>query len=173
MLKKFLQSYLPDPKKLQKSPWLKIFGKAVSSPYLWHFHRRTVATAFSIGLFVTYIPAPGHTLLAALLAITLKANLPISIALSWIVNPVTLIPMFGFAYSIGAYLLGIPFSDLHFEWVVLKEIWPPLLLGCLICGSTLAITSNLGIRLYWRYSVSKAWKNRKINRKARLITAES
>lgn len=160
MARKLLKSYLPDPHKLQNSPWLRIFGRYLTDPKLWRLHRRSVATAFSIGLFVTYIPIPGHMIMAVLSAIMLRANLPVAIALSWVVNPVTVLPMFGFAYSLGAYLLGIPLSDLHFEWSVLKDIWMPLFLGCFICGSTLAITGNLGIRFYWRYSVAKAWKNR-------------
>lgn len=166
MARKFLRKYLPHPNKIRNNRWLAFFGNYLVNPCLWHLHRRSVAKAFSIGLFITYIPAPGHSLFAALCAILLRANLPVSIALSWLVNPLTLVPLFGFAYTLGASLLGIPLSDFHFEWNLIKTIWPPLALGCFICGTTLAIAGNLGIRLYWRYSVAKAWKNRRLRRLA-------
>lgn len=165
MARKLLRKYLPDHDKIRNNRWLAFFGDYLANPNLWLLHRRSVAKAFSIGLFITYIPAPGHSVLAALCAIALRANLPISIALSWLVNPLTFVPLFGFAYTIGASLLGIPLSHFHFEWSLIKTIWPPLALGCFICGATLAITGNLGIRLYWRYSVIKAWKNRRLQRR--------
>jgi len=165
--RKRLQAFMPSPEALQNSRWLRVFGRALTDPNLWHLHRRSVAKAFSIGLFIAYLPIPGHMLVAALASILLRANLPISISLVWVVNPITMIPMFGFAYSIGAYLMGSPLSDLHFEWALLKHVWPPLLLGSFICGTLLAIAGNLGIRLYWRYSVAKAWKSRAASRQIR------
>ena len=168
MARKLIRKYIPKPHQIQNNRWLAFFGKYIANPNLWHLHRRSVAKAFSIGLFITFIPLPGHTLLAALSAILFRANLPLSIALSWFVNPLTIIPFFGLAYSIGAYLMGIPLSDFHFEWSLIKSIWPPLCLGCLICGITLAMIGNIGIRLYWRYIVVKAWKLRQL--KQNLLT---
>lgn len=164
MAKKRLKAFMPNQEAIQSSRWLRLFGRALTEPNLWHLHRRSVATAFSIGLFVAFIPAPGHMILAGLISILLRANLPIAVALVWIVNPLTMIPLFGFAYSIGAFLLGVPLSDLHFEWAALRYIWTPLLLGCFICGTVLSIAGNVGIRFYWRYSVAKAWKNRALQR---------
>lgn len=167
-MRKRLKAYLPTPSHFQNNRYLRVFERYLSNPNLWHFHRRSVATAASIGLFITYLPIPGHTFLAALLAISMRANLAVSIVLSWFVNPVTFVPLFGLAYSIGAWLMGIPFADFHFEWQLLRTIWPPLLLGCLICATALAIAGNLGVRLFWRYSVAKAWKNRHQRRKISL-----
>ena len=45
-------------------------------------------------------------LLAALIAIWLKVNLPLSVALVWVSNPITMGPMFYFAYKLGALLMG-------------------------------------------------------------------
>ncbi|MBS0289449.1 MAG: DUF2062 domain-containing protein [Proteobacteria bacterium] len=166
MAKQFIKRFLPDPQIIQQSKYLRIFGKRLYNPGLWHFNRNSVATAFSIGLFITYIPFPGHMILAALIAILFRANLPLSIALVWVVNPLTMIPMFAFAYGIGALLMGLPLQDLNFEsWKTLLEgSWQPFLLGCLLCGAFLATTSNIFVRLFWRYSVAKNWRKRQLRR---------
>lgn len=167
MAKKFIKRYLPDPKKIQKNKYLKIFGKLLDNPNLWHFNRSGIATGSSIGLFVTFIPFPGHMIVAALLSILLRANLPISLAMAWVVNPLTMIPIYGFAYTIGALFLGGSLQDLNFHsFSDFQVVWQPFMLGCLLCGTFLAATSNILVRLYWRYSVTKSWHRRQLKRKA-------
>lgn len=168
MAKKLFKRWLPDPKKIQNQKYLKVFGKFLySHPNLWVLNRYSVATAFSLGLFITYLPFPGHMLLAAFLAIVLRANLPISLAMVWVVNPLTMIPLFGFAFAVGAYLLGIPLDslDLH-SLAVWKSMWQPLTVGCVVCGAFLAVAGNLFVRLLWRYSVAKSWQARQQRRYA-------
>lgn len=169
MAKNFIKRFMPDPKKIQSNKYLKIFGKFLYDQNLWRLNRHCVATAFSIGLFITYIPFPGHMVLAAFMAILLRANLPISVAMVWVVNPITMIPMFGFAYSVGATILGVAFADLDFSsFAVIKEIWQPFLLGCFLCGAALAFAGNIFVRFFWRYSVARNWRLRQIRRNAAL-----
>ncbi|MBS0287865.1 MAG: DUF2062 domain-containing protein [Proteobacteria bacterium] len=166
MAKDFIKRYLPTPEKVQANKYLRVFGKLIHNPNLWHLNRNSVAKAVSIGLFITYIPFPGHMILAAFMAILLRANLPISMALVWVVNPLTMIPMFGFAYTVGALLLGIGIEDLNFDSVaVIQDIWQPFLLGCLLCGAFLSIAGNALVRLLWRYSVIKNWRQRQARRR--------
>jgi uncharacterized protein (DUF2062 family) len=49
-----------------------------------------------VGLFCAFIPVPFQMLLAAPSAIIFSANLPVSIALVWITNPITMPPIFFF-----------------------------------------------------------------------------
>ncbi|MCS5711798.1 DUF2062 domain-containing protein [Candidatus Berkiella aquae] len=165
MAKKVFKRIMPSPHKLQNNRSLKMLGKWATDPNLWFLNRSCVATAVSIGLFVGYIPLPGHMIVAAILAILFRANLAIAIVSCWVVNPLTMIPMFGFAYAIGASLLGYSFQDLDFHsWQVLLDVWQPLTLGCLICGTFLAIIGNLLVRTYWRYTVAKSWEERQVRR---------
>ncbi len=166
MAKNLIKKYIPSPDKIQANKYLRIFGKLLHNPNLWHLNRNSVAKAASIGLFITYIPFPGHMILASFMAILLRANLPISVALVWVINPLTIIPMFGFAYTLGALMLGVTLQDLNFASItVLQDVWQPFLLGCFLCGTFLAAAGNLLVRVLWRYSVAKNWRRRQESRK--------
>lgn len=160
---KILQRFMPNAEQIKKNKILKIFGKLIDNPHLWHINRRSVAKAFSIGLFITYMPFLGHMFLAAFCAIVFRANLPIALALVWVINPLTMIPMFTVAYMVGALVLGQSLDGLDFSSLsVLQEMWQPFVLGCLICGAILAVISQVLIRLGWRYHIVMKWKKRKL-----------
>ena len=43
--------------------------------------------AFFVGLFVAFMPIPGQTIAAAVLAVLLRCNLPLSVGLVFVTNP--------------------------------------------------------------------------------------
>ncbi|MBS0289448.1 MAG: DUF2062 domain-containing protein [Proteobacteria bacterium] len=173
MSKKVFKKLIPTPQQLFENRFLNYFRHFFTNPNLWHLNRYSVASAVSIGLFYSFMPIPGHMILAAITAFIVKANLPISVALVWINNPFTIAPMFIFAYELGAHLLSIPPEKFHMSWSYhwfvheFKHYYDPLLLGCLICGTCCALIGNFSVRLYWRYHVSRLWKNRQQNRRVR------
>jgi uncharacterized protein (DUF2062 family) len=134
-------------------------GTLLHDPNLWHLNRRTVSGAFAIGLFVAWIPVPFQMVLAALAAILVRVNLPISAILVWISNPFTLFPMFYFAYRVGATMMGVqtlPFAfELSFDWLVteLVRVWRPFLLGCFLMGCLSALAGYATVRTLWRLYV--------------------
>lgn len=170
MDKKFLKQFLAKNQHLRNHPSLKIFGDILHHPNLWHCHRHSVAKAVSIGLFVSFLPLPGHMIMAALLAILLHANLLISVALVWVSNPLTMGPMYYLGYKIGTLILQTPEKPFHFEltvhWFVteLELIAEPLFLGCIVCGLVFALLGNISVRILWRCSVSSALRKRNKNR---------
>lgn len=167
MPKKFLRKYLPDPHKITQSKSLKIFGSLLHEPNLWHMNRKSVSLAFMVGFFFMWVPLPSQMFLAAGAAILLHCNLPISIALVWITNPITMPPMFYAAYVLGNWVLGQPPSNIEFEasfsWIAqqMEVIWQPFLLGCLILAIVSSAAGYLGIRLVWRMHIVKYLKNKK------------
>ncbi len=173
MPKKFIKKYLPDPETLKKHKNLQFLGKKLHEPNLWLLNRRSVALAFAVGLFCAWIPTPGQMAIAAIAAFYFRANLPISVALVWLTNPLTMPPMFYFAYLVGLKLLAQPFPDTDFEFSVdsllsgLSDIWQPFLLGCLILAIISAIIGYFSIQGIWRYSISKQWLLRKKRHKKR------
>lgn len=166
MSKKLFKRMIPDIKTIQANKYLKLFGGVLHNPNLWHFNRYSIATAFSIALFCTFVPLPIHTPLALILAIGLHANIPICIVLLWINTPITYIPIFYFAFKVGSWILGsapIGFDfEMSYQWITteLYHIWKPFLLGCLVCAVSFSLLSNMLVRLLWRCSVSHNWKKR-------------
>jgi uncharacterized protein (DUF2062 family) len=47
-------------------------------------------------------------LLAALAAVLLRCNLPLSVALVWLTNPLTVPAIFFIAYQVGALIIDVP-----------------------------------------------------------------
>ena len=173
MPRRFLKKYSPSPKTIRENKALSFLGESIHQSNLWCMNRHSVSKAFAIGLFCTWIPLPLQTVMAALLAIYYRAHLPLSVALVFVTNPITIPPMFYFAYKLGGLVLGIEPRDvpmdLSWEWIThtLGYIWQPLLFGCLIMAIISSITGYLLINLIWRKSTKKRWQDRKKRRVAR------
>jgi uncharacterized protein (DUF2062 family) len=161
MPRKFFRKYMPNAHDIKNNRSLSIFGTLLHEPNLWHLNRRSVANAFAVGLFFAWWPVPFQMVFAAAGAILCRANLPISAALVWITNPVTMPPMFYFAYLVGVRIVGAPERAFQFEastaWLVdeLHVIWKPFLTGCLSMAIISAVIGYISIALIWRYSIVK------------------
>jgi uncharacterized protein len=84
-----IQTNIVDPSSFSKNP-----------PW---FDARGVA----IGLFVALgIPIGGHSATLGLLLLMIRYNFPMAFALTWIVNPLTVIPIYYGYYYAGSLLLG-------------------------------------------------------------------
>ena len=166
MPRKFFQRFLPKPQTIKKNKTLQIFGDWLHEPNLWHLNRRSVAGAFAVGLFFAWMPVPFQMALAAGAAIWIGTNLPLSIALVWITNPVTITPMFYFAYIVGTWIVGEPAMDFSFEltfdWLLneLEAIWMPFLVGCFTLASVSSLIGYFSIDAFWRYEVAHRRKNK-------------
>ncbi len=173
MPRRYIRRLLPNHEQIRSHQHLRLFGQLLHDPNLWHFNRRSVAGAFSVGLFFAFVPLPFQMVYAAAAAILLRVNLPISVALVWLTNPLTIPPMFYAAYKLGTVLLGARATHFEFQlsvhWLMseLGDIWAPLLLGCFIVGVASAALGNFLIRMLWRYIVLRDWRARRARRKAR------
>lgn len=166
MAKHLFEKYIPSPEKVKSNPSLKFLSPLFARAWLWHLNRRSVAKACFIGIFVAFIPMPMQMALAATIAVFFSANIPVSVALVWISNPLTMPPMFYATYRFGVWLLDMqeqPFElELSFEWLLhgLGNLWLPLYLGSLTAGLVLASIAFFAVRLLWRISVIKRWQTR-------------
>ncbi len=172
MPRKFLKRYSPSPKTIRDNKALGCLGDRIHQPNLWLLNRHSVARAFAIGLFCAWLPMPMQTVVAAALAIYFRAHLPLSVALVFITNPITIPPMFYFAYKFGSWLLGMqpePVDmDISWEWfaTTLGQIWQPMLFGCLLLGLLSAISGYFTIHILWRKTIRRRWQERKEGREA-------
>lgn len=59
--------------------------------------------------------------------------------------------------------------EMSVEWIEqsLIDIWPPLLLGSLLCGVVLGTLAWLAMRVLWRVGVQLKWRSRLRERRNR------
>ncbi len=173
MPRKLIKRYLPDHHTILTHKVIGCFGELIHDPNLWHLNRRSVSGAFAVGLFMAFIPVPFQMLLAAGAAIGLRVNLPLSVALVWVSNPLTAAPLFYCAYLVGTGILGVPAQPVEFSLSLhgllqeLTYIWRPFLLGCLVTGTSAAVVGYFTIRLVWRWIAVMHWKKRQQARSGR------
>lgn len=167
MPRKLLRKYMPDEQMLRSHRHLSWLGRHLHDPNLWHLTRKSVARAFLVGIFCAFMPIPGQMVVAAVLAILISSNLPISIGLVWITNPFTMPPIFYACYRIGAWLLGIESGAGHkLSWDLatiqteFASIWWPLLLGSLVCGILFSVLGYAAISRFWIWHVGRSWRKR-------------
>jgi uncharacterized protein len=166
MPRRLLQRYLPHPETLRRRRSLRLVHGLIANPTLWMLSRRSVANACSVGLFSAMLPIPFQMLVAAAGAWLVRGNLPLSVGLVWITNPLTLPPIFYGNYLLGSWLMDTPAREvperLSTRWVAerLVEGLPAIALGSLVTAVALAVVANLVVRLVWRWQVSRSWKRR-------------
>ncbi len=174
MAKKTIKRFLPSPAKLREIRSLRMLGSWIYQPQLWQINRNSTSTAFFVGLFCAFIPVPTQMIFAAVIAVAVRCNLPLSVALCWITNPLTMPPIFFLAYKVGAVVMGVTPQSMEFQlswdWIThsLVEIWQPFLLGCLICGLFFGSVGFVLVRALWRWSAVRRWQERARQRRNRI-----
>jgi len=167
MPRKFLRRIIPDHKTIRENRHLQRFGQRLAEPKLWHLNRYSVAGGLALGIFVGFMPVLGQMFIAAGLAILLRVNLPVASMAVWFSNPLTVAPLYYFAYRVGAWILQLPVGNhtfiLSWEWLTsgFLLIWQPFLLGCIVCGGVAALIAILATRLVWRLLVIRSWLKRR------------
>jgi uncharacterized protein (DUF2062 family) len=167
MPRRFFRKFALKRDWLERQWYLAPFSHLLHDPRLWGITRRSAVPAVALGLFISYLPLPGHMLVAALLALALRVNIPIAAIATLVTNPLTVGPMYFFAFQLGEWLLGVeprPFAfELSMAWMMdgFVYIWQPLLLGCVLLGALLSISGYVALDLLWRASVSTYLEKRR------------
>lgn len=179
MPKDHLKAWLPKPEELRKNKVIALFAPFLADPRLWHMNRASLVRAIYVGVMCAFFPLPGQMPLALIGAVLFRANIPMSVALTWLTNPVTALPVYWAAYWVGAVLLGEPAIGLRTVGIVLTDATLWLLhdgvnpfsihqvfslkvfaLGLLVTGAVTSLVLGLIFSLFWRYRISKDWKKR-------------
>jgi uncharacterized protein (DUF2062 family) len=151
-----------------KERWfMQPFRVLLEHPVYWTLNRRNVTRAFALGLFIAYVPLPIHFVLAAVLALLLRLNVPAAVAGTFLTNPLTVLPLYLSAYWVGTQLLGVAQRPVAFEmswnWLAtgLLPIWKPFLLGCAVMGALSALCGYLLLAGLWHFTLVLKYHERK------------
>ena len=151
--------------------WLKPLHRWLDHPDLWAIRRRAVAPGIALGLFWAWMPLPAHSIAAGVSAIALRVHLPLAMLMTFVINPLTILPIYYTGYRLGQALLGTP--DIEWdaaspEWLAeqIGVIWQPLFAGCILMGLASAALAYLVVDLAWRTRVVQYLQARRARRHA-------
>lgn len=168
-----IKKFMPSAETIKTSKSLRFLGEFVHDPNLFHLNRRSVSKAFFWGVFIGLLPPiPIHTPAAAVAALISRSNLPLTIAVVWIANPLTL-PFIMYAfYHLGRFILQVePVSGLEFSWAWLyhefEVVWKPYLVGSILGATSCATIAYFASTFFWRLNVKRKWRARQKNRAIR------
>lgn len=184
MPRKYFRKFLPSHDSIRKNRYVAWFGPRLQHHNLWHLHRRSVAGGVAVGLFAGLIPGsnPVQFAAAAMLAILLRVNLPISVIVTLYSNPFTIVPLYFLAFKLGQLALlqsggeppavalslhGKGFSEwlpAALEW--LASVGKPLLIGLPLLALLLAAVGYVAVDWAWRLHVRWEWRRRAKRRSA-------
>lgn len=174
----WLRRHVPTRETIHHYRLLRPFSSRLGDPALWRLHRRSVPRAVALGLGVGVIIPFMHMVLAALLAIPLRANIAISAAVTLVVNPLTIPPLYYAAYRVGSWELHHdaavvnPAAAEHLSgelarflfWI--HEASGPIALGVLTIAVVAATTGYAVSALIWRWWLGSRWRERRHLRRA-------
>jgi len=175
MPRKFFRKYLPSHDAVRQNRHLARFGAFLHHPNLWHLNRGSVSGGVAIGLFSGLVPGPLQMLIAAILSLLMKVNLPVALATTLYTNPFTIGPLYLIAYQIGRLLVGgsgeasTPAPEMDWshlgawlgqfgQWML--SLGKPLAIGLVALALGLAVIGYCAVQLAWRAHVTIAWRRR-------------
>jgi uncharacterized protein len=116
-----------------------------------------LALAFAIGVFIAFSPTLGlHILSCLIVAWAFRLSKLVLITATFINNPWTIVPMYGFCIWFGSKIMGrdiampqIAWNELTFStaYVVIKPYFWPFVIGTLVVGVIAAVIGYF--LLYW------------------------
>lgn len=163
-MKNWLSTHLPDRETLLARRWMRPFAHRLVHPSLWHFNRWSVSRGIALGLFVGLLIPFGQIVLAALFALTLRANLLAASAATLVSNPLTFPAIYFAAYGFGSRVLtggsSAPAGPSDLPWLI--EVSAPTALGLFVFATAAAAIGYGAVHLAWKAQVRRRWKRRRI-----------
>jgi uncharacterized protein len=177
-LGKWIMRQAPTRDSFERSAVLRPFAKRVFHPALWRFTRRSVPRGVALGLLVgIFLLIPGVQIVGvALLALPVRANIPIGAAMTFLSMPATTPFILAASVYVGNSLLQLGTGSGRF--LALIESGAPLsawidwamseaptaivegVAGLAIISVVAAIIGYVISALFWRWWISAKWRRR-------------
>ncbi len=184
-MRRWLRRRLPSSETVAGNRWLRPLAPVLRDPNLWHLSRRTVAGGVAVGLFFGLLIPVAQILLAAMVAVWLRVNLPVATVSTLVTNPFTFPPIYYAAYRLGSWLTGVSVArppgavaegaqaavEHTAGWLDLfLGFGQPLMVGLAVMAVAASATGFLAVSLTWRgiTLLQRAQKRRQRRRGARL-----
>ena len=133
------------------------FRDRIRSIFQLHDTPHRLALAFALGIFVAFSPTFGlHLITCLIIAWALRLSKLVLITASFVNNPWTIVPLYGFCLWFGSKLTGrdIPMPQIAWNeltlsstYLVLKPYLWPFVMGTLVAGAIVSVIAY-GL-LYW------------------------
>ncbi|WP_423142115.1 DUF2062 domain-containing protein [Parablastomonas sp. CN1-191] len=154
---------MPTREQMAKSRWVP--ARALERS-LWRFNRRSVPRGVALGLVVGILVPVAQIVFAAILALPMRANVPVAALTTFITNPFTTPLIWAGSYQVGAVLL-------HFDvaggigpierFMAISDVWAliewltaqgkVLGLGLVVVATVSAVLGYLLSGMTWRWLV--------------------
>jgi uncharacterized protein (DUF2062 family) len=174
-LRAWFKRNVPQREELARNRWLKPIAGRVLRSELWRFTRRSVPRGVALGLLVgIFLLIPGLQIAAAVFfALPIRANVPISAAMTWLSNPATTPFILIASVYVGGEVLGLDanLSGLRHlmerrapigDWVswMLSDAAPALIVGLAVVSIVVAAIGWVIAVLGWRWWIAHKWRSR-------------
>ncbi|MFC3173100.1 DUF2062 domain-containing protein [Novosphingobium bradum] len=169
----WLRSHVPTREKLEANRLVSPFAHLILRSELWRMTRRSVPRGVALGLFVGVMIPLAHFVVAAFLAVFLRANIPAAMLATFIGFPVIYVGLVALAYRIGEWLLHLdamtgiqPLGETmqttqtdhllqHLTGAGLDTALGLFVLACLFSSLGYALST-----VFWRWWVARKRRNR-------------
>lgn len=98
---------MPTREQMERNRFIRPFAHRVLRSELWHFNRRSVPRGVALGMLVGIIIPFAQILFAALMSLTVRANVPVAALTTFVTNPFTTPFIWAAAYQLGRWLLHV------------------------------------------------------------------
>jgi uncharacterized protein (DUF2062 family) len=167
----WLKHHIPTHESIEANRFLRPVAHRILVPSLWRFNRRSVPRGVALGVLAGILFPFAHMALAAVLALPLRANVPIAVGTTLINNPVTFLPLLAAGVRVGNWVLqvdrqipGAPIATnvhAHVGWLHwLAQGSAAAIVGLTIIAISMSIISYFATGLIWRFRIARKWRRR-------------
>lgn len=169
----WLKAKVPTRDELLANRWTRPFAHRLGDPNIWHFNRRSVARGVALGMFCGILIPIGQSVVAALFAVSARANVAVAALVTFITNPFTTPLVYAASYKIGEWVVQrapsdpADYANIPQDWTARAYdlvVYVPV--GLLIMATTGAVAGFALIHILWRMWVGQRWQSRKAARRA-------
>ncbi len=177
----WLRKNMPTREQMERNRFIRPFAHRVLRSELWRFTRRSVPRGVALGLLVGIIVPFAQILFAALLSVSVRANVPLAALATFVTNPFTTPLLWVVAYWVGGWLLrvdaatvvapvntAIEETDLQQFLTWLTHAGIETAFGLVVIAVVAAALSYLLSGFVWRLVVGRKWRRRVRRRHASL-----